>query len=88
MAKVIAQVGTPARAFETSGVGQALQAEFARPFSSWSSFGHIGWQVANGLQPAAWRAEFYVTKGFATLSGNVALGVSMRRRFQGKKHEV
>jgi len=81
VAKIITKAATRDRGLETGSVGAALQAEFTRPFSSWSSFGHVGWQVASGVQPTAWRAEFYVTKGFATLSGDVEFGVSIRRRF-------
>jgi hypothetical protein len=81
VAKVITKAGTPQRGLEAGSVGEALQAEFTRPFSSWSSFGHIGWQIVSGIQPTAWRAEFYVTKGFATLTGDVEFGISIRRRF-------
>jgi len=81
VAKVMTKAATRDRGLEAAGVGAALQAEFTRPFSSWSSFGHVGWQVASGEQATAWRAEFYVTKGFATLSGDVEFGVSIRRRF-------
>jgi hypothetical protein len=88
VAKVIAKAGTPDRGHETGGVGEALQAQFTRPFTLWSSFGHIGGQVAGGVQPAARRAQFHGTKGVVTLSGDVAFGASMRRCFQGKKHEV
>jgi len=81
VAKVITKAAARDRGLETGGVGEALQAEFTRPFSSWSSFGHFGWQVAGGVQPTAWRAEFHVTKGFATPSGDVEFGVRIRRRF-------